>query len=72
MTKHIAGEPLEQGTKPPKMPPGLVDARELAEILGIMEGWVRQNIRRIPHFKMGRLVRFDPKCVMERFKSTMV
>ena len=47
----------------------LIDSRELAKLLGVKEGWVRQNMRKIPHFKMGRLVRFDPKVVMDRFKT---
>ncbi len=47
----------------------LLNSKELAELLGVKEGWVRQNVSKIPHFKMGRLVRFDPKVVMERFKS---
>ncbi len=47
----------------------LIDSRELAKLLGVKEGWVRQNMRKIPHFKMGRLVRFDSKAVMERFKT---
>ena len=47
----------------------LVDSKQLASLLGVKEGWIRQNVRKIPHFKMGRLVRFDPGVVMEHFKS---
>ncbi len=47
----------------------LVDSKQLAGLLGVKEGWIRQNVRKIPHFKMGRLVRFDPQVVIEHFKS---
>ena len=47
----------------------LVDSKELAQILGVKVGWVRQNVHRIPHHKLGRLVRYDPKAVMEHFKT---
>lgn len=47
----------------------LVDSKQLASLLGVKEGWVRQNMKIIPHFKMRRHVRFDPKVVMERFKT---
>ncbi len=47
----------------------LVNSKQLASLLGVKEGWVRQNVGKMPHFKIGRLVRFDPKVVMERFKS---
>ena len=49
-----------------------VDAKELARRLGLKPGWVRQNMNKIPHFKVGRLVRFDPDVVKDHFKSTMV
>ena len=47
----------------------LLDTKQLADQLGIKQGWIRQNMKKIPHFKMGRLVRFDPKAVMEQFKK---
>ncbi|GEM_PF-5497335 len=50
----------------------LVDAKQLAIILGVKEGWVRQNMRIIPHTKLKRLVRFNPDVVKEHFKSMMV
>ena len=47
----------------------LVDSKKLAELLGVKEGWVRQNVKKIPHRKIGRrLVRFNPLEVMEHFK----
>lgn len=45
-----------------------VDAKKLAEILGVKQGWIRQNMKIIPHKKLRRLVRFNPVEVMERFK----
>ena len=47
----------------------LLDAKQLADQLGIKQGWIRQNMKKIPHFKMGRLVRFDSKAVMEEFQK---
>ena len=50
----------------------LVDSKELAKLLKVKEGWIRQNVSIIPHIKLKRLVRFDPEIVKEHFKSTMV
>jgi excisionase family DNA binding protein len=39
----------------------LLDAKEIAERLGIPESWVRESARSgaIPHVRLGRYVRFD-------------
>ncbi len=47
----------------------LLDTKQLAEQLGVKQGWIRQNMKKIPHFKMGRLVRFDPQAVKEQFRK---
>jgi hypothetical protein len=47
----------------------LVDTKQLAKRLGVKEGWVRQNMKLIPHLKLRRHVRFDPQTVIEHFKS---
>lgn len=47
----------------------LVDSKELSLMLGVKEGWIRQHMKTIPHYKVGRLARFNPKEVMERFKT---
>ena len=47
----------------------LVDSKELSLMLGVKEGWIRQHMKIIPHYKVGRLARFNPKEVMERFKT---
>ena len=47
----------------------LVDTKQLAKRLGVKVGWVRQNMKLIPHLKLRRHVRFDPQVVMEHFKS---
>lgn len=50
---------------------GLISAGEIAERLGIqcqtVYLWVRQ--RRIPFYRVGRLVKFDELEVLERFKG---
>ena len=46
----------------------LVDTKELANLLGIKQGWIRRNMRTIPHLKFGRLVRFDPQKVRAKFE----
>jgi excisionase family DNA binding protein len=45
--------------------PSLLDARGLADRLGITERHVRRLVaeRRIPFVKVGRFVRFDPVAV---------
>ena len=39
----------------------LLDAKEIAERLGVPESWVRESARSgaIPHLLLGRYVRFD-------------
>jgi excisionase family DNA binding protein len=39
----------------------LLDAKEIAERLGVPESWVRESARSgaIPHLRLGRYVRFD-------------
>jgi len=53
------------------MRPGLISAGEIAERLGIqcqtVYLWVRQ--RRIPFYRVGRLVKFDEAEVLARFKA---
>lgn len=53
------------------MRPGLMSASEIAERLGIqcqtVYLWVRQ--RRIPFYRVGRLVKFDEAEVLARFKA---
>ena len=50
---------------------GLISANEIAERLGIqcqtVYLWVRQ--RRIPFYRVGRLVKFDEAEVLARFQS---
>ncbi len=40
----------------------LVDAREVARLFGIAPTWLLQRARerRIPHYRVGKYVRFDP------------
>lgn len=39
----------------------LLDAKAVAELLGVPESWVRESARSgaIPHVRLGRYVRFD-------------
>ena len=50
---------------------GLISANEIAELLGIecqtVYLWVRQ--KRIPFYRVGRLVKFDEAEVLARFKA---
>jgi excisionase family DNA binding protein len=41
----------------------LIDAKAAGALLGVPQSWVRQEARadRIPHVRLGRYVRFDPK-----------
>ena len=52
---------------------GLISASEIAERLGIqcqtVYLWVRQ--RRIPFYRVGRLVKFDEAEVLARFKANI-
>ena len=47
--------------------PCLVDAREVARLFGIAPTWLLQRARerRIPHYRAGKHVRFDPDEVRE-------
>lgn len=49
--------------------PQLVDIQEMARILGVNVNWLYQRTRlgpsAIPHYKVGRYVRFDPSRVLE-------
>ena len=47
----------------------LVDVDAMAGILGVGKGWLyrrtMQGVGAIPHYKVGKHVRFDPKEVLE-------
>lgn len=49
--------------------PRLVTIQEMARILGVHVNWLYQRTRlgpsAIPHIKVGRYVRFDPRAVVE-------
>lgn len=47
----------------------LVDAREVARLFGVPPSWVLQRARerRIPYYRVGKYVRFDPDEVREFF-----
>jgi len=51
----------------PAPKPGLVDAAEMAGILGTPENWVRDKARAgvLPFIRMGHYVRFEPPAVIE-------
>jgi phage anti-repressor protein len=65
MNKNISESASKDNTK-------LVDARELSKLLGVKEGWIRQNVKIIPHHKLKRLVRFDPQVVLKHFESRVI
>lgn len=56
------------------MPMGLVGIDALAARLGVTDRFVRRLVeeRRIPYFKIGRLVRFDPAEVERWIAATRV
>ena len=43
----------------------LLDAKAIADRLGVPESWVRESARSgaIPHVRLGRYIRFDPADV---------
>lgn len=41
---------------------------EFARRIDMSEGWVRKNVRSLPHHKVGRRVKFSDECV-EAFKA---
>ena len=45
----------------------LLDAHEVAELLHVPVGWVREHTRSnaIPHLRLGRYVRYDRSRVLE-------
>jgi len=49
----------------------LLDARELAQVLGVSARMVLRLAEqgRIPHYRVGRLVRFDPEAVIQAIAS---
>jgi excisionase family DNA binding protein len=52
----------------------LLDKAELAELLGLPEGWVTKAVtaRLIPHTRLGKHVRFSETDVAELIKSNHV
>jgi len=52
--------------------PHLMDAREVARLFGIAPTWLLQRARerRIPHYRAGKHVRFDPDEVREFLAET--
>ncbi len=59
---------------PPLLPKRLLTIQEVAELTGVsvttLYKWVSQ--RKIPHIKMGRLVKFDPSKLEEWIKQQTV
>lgn len=39
------------------------NAAWFAAQIGMSEDWVRRNVKRLPHHKVGRLTKFDEHCV---------
>jgi hypothetical protein len=51
----------------PTAPDRLQVAAEIADMLAVPESWVRENTRgpnAIPHYRLGRYVRYDPAAVL--------
>ena len=46
-------------------PPRLIDAQAAGALLGVPKSWMLAEARcdRIPHVRLGRYVRFDPKAL---------
>jgi excisionase family DNA binding protein len=49
----------------------LLTAKEIAEVLGVPESWVREHTRSnaIPHVRLGRYVRYDLDDVLAWVES---
>lgn len=60
----VADNDLHEDRDASKRPesPTLVDAREIARLIGIKPSWLLQRARegRIPHYRIGKYIRFDP------------
>lgn len=49
--------------------PGLMTVRDLSKYLNFSEGWVYENLNRMPHVKIGRNVRFRKEDIDEWLSS---
>jgi integrase len=49
----------------------LLSVRDAATRLGVSECWVRRHLAELPVIRVGRLVRFDPMLLLEKFSGTM-
>jgi excisionase family DNA binding protein len=68
------GSPLiihEDGpiTCPPSVSDRLLDVKETAALLNVPESWIYQHVRarageKLPHFKLGKYIRFSAKALM--------
>jgi hypothetical protein len=77
--KHLVETPKNQSavSKPPQHPAPkeklFVSAAEMAKILKVPLSWIYQRTMRgkngIPHFRLGKYLRFDPNEVVEYFKT---
>ncbi len=51
----------------------LIGPKEMAKILGVPVSWIYQRTRKgqtaIPHYKMGKYVKFAPEAVLDFFKN---
>jgi excisionase family DNA binding protein len=56
-------------TCPPSVSDRLLDVKEAAELLNVPESWIYQHVRarageKLPHFKLGKYIRFSAKALM--------
>ena len=49
--------------------PGLMKTRELADYLNVSDDWVYHNLGQIPHYKIGRNIRFRREEIEEWLSS---
>jgi len=56
-------------TCPPSVSDRLLDVKEAAALLSVPESWIYQHVRarageKLPHFKLGKYIRFSAKALM--------
>lgn len=54
----------------PSTPDHLLDVKAAAELLNVPESWIYQHVRaraeeRLPHFKLGKYIRFSAKALTQ-------
>lgn len=62
---------------PPSVSDRLLDVREAAALLNVPESWIYQHVRarageKLPHFKLGKYIRFSAKALMHWLETRLL